>query len=132
MSDSDDSDYWNTGYGTNIVIDNGSYMIRSGFAGDDTPKAVTPNMIGQASTDHKEQDSTSMVSLKYPMNHGIITSPDDMEIIWYNIFENELEIEPSERKILLTDHALNSKSNKEKMTEIIFETFNFESMYIGK
>ena len=30
-----------------IVIDNGSGMCKAGFAGDDAPKSVFPNVIGR-------------------------------------------------------------------------------------
>lgn len=30
-----------------LVIDNGSSMCRAGFAGDDTPRAIFPTIIGR-------------------------------------------------------------------------------------
>ena len=30
-----------------IVIDNGSYQMKAGFAGDDTPRAVFPSVVGR-------------------------------------------------------------------------------------
>merc|ERR1719334_967616 len=37
-----------------------------------------------------------MLSLKYPIEHGVITSWDDMEKIWDHTFRNELRVEPRE------------------------------------
>ncbi len=33
---------------TALVIDNGSGMMKAGFAGDDAPRAVFPSIVGRA------------------------------------------------------------------------------------
>lgn len=102
-----------------LVIDNGGYWIKSGIAGDDAPRCLTPTVI-------KHENS-----MKSPIKHGIITNKDDMELLWYDIFNNELKIDTSERNILLTDPVHNPISNKEDMVEIMFETFDAPATYIG-
>ncbi len=54
-----------------------------------------------------------------------------MEKIWNYAFHKKLKIEPEEHPILLTEPALNPKQNREKMIEIMFETFNFPSTYVA-
>ena len=74
-----------------LVVDNGSDTCKAGFAGDDAPRIVFPSTVGvrrvigpKDSYDYVGEEALSLskrgiLTLKHPVEHGIVTNWDAME-----------------------------------------------------
>ena len=87
-----------------IVIDNGSFHQKVGFAGSIEP----------------------FVS-KSPQHNSI----DDMENIWCQCYYETLRVNPEDHPTLLTDAVLKTPEEKQTAAEIMFETFNVPALHIA-
>lgn len=59
-----------------------------------------------------------ILDLKYPVDRGKITNWDIMINIWHHLFYNELGVIPEECPLVLSEPNMNSKCDREKMTEV--------------
>ena len=127
-----------------IVIDNGSGWIKAGFAQQDLPSSVFPSVIGRSRIPglvlpgvfkdkycgNEAISKRGVLSLRFPIEHGIVNNWNDMETLWRHTFYEELRVSPEEHSVLLTETPLNPRANREKMTQIMFETFNVPFLHI--
>ena len=126
-----------------VVIDNGTGMIKAGIAGDQAPKVYFPTVVGIPRLDqiHGAEDKScyigdealskkGVLTLKYPLSHGIVEDWDNMEKIWKYCYFDQLKEDPELHPVLLTEAALNPKENREKMISIFFEEFKVPAFYV--
>ena len=138
----DEDEFWGP---KSIVIDNGSFNIKAGFNGDEIPKISLRNVIGENKDDDGKKVGTEkeiiigeealnkrgMLNIKFPMKRSMIKDWESLEKIWNYIFTNELKVNQKEYNILISQPINNIKENKEKIAEIMFESFNIPGLYLA-
>jgi centractin len=129
-----------------IVIDNGTGVIKAGFAGVDKPRVVFRSCVGR--TKHtrvmpggslegsdvfigsKAEEHRGALMLSYPMESGIVHNWSDMEKIWSYIYSRDnLNASSEDHAVLLTEAPLNPLANREKAAEIFFEVLNAPALF---
>lgn len=129
-----------------IVSDNGTGFVKCGFAGSNFPSHIFPSLVGRPilRSQAKVGDITlkdvhvgdeaselrAMLEVNYPMDNGIVRNWDDMRIVWGHTWE-KLGIDPKDCKVLLTEPPMNPMKNRSKLIQEMFETFEFEGVYVA-
>ncbi|KAI8803386.1 actin-like protein [Cladochytrium replicatum] len=128
-----------------VVIDNGSGVIKAGFAGEEVPKSYFSSFVGRPKHTRtmagavegdtfigkKAQELRGLLRIKYPMEHGIVRDWDDMEKIWQYMYSEDLKVISEEHPVLLTEAPLNPRQHRENAAQIFFETFNVPALYMS-
>ena len=128
-----------------LVFDRGSGFCKVGFSGDEEPLLNFSTVVGipkytsvfvdsnlrDSYVGDEAQTKRGVLTIKYPIERGLITNWDEMEKIWSHTFNNELGIDPYERDILLTDSPFNPKANREKMLQMMIELYNFKGFSVS-
>ncbi|KAJ2726679.1 centractin- actin- protein of the dynactin complex [Coemansia sp. Benny D115] len=126
-----------------VVIDNGSGVIKAGFAGDDQPKSFFSASVGRPKhlrmmagavegdyfIGRQAEELRGLLRINYPLEHGVVTDWEDMEKIWSYLYNDELKTLSEEHPVLLTEAPLNPAANREQAAQIFFETFNVPAFY---
>lgn len=129
-----------------VVIDNGSGVIKAGFAGTDKPKVVFRSCVGRVKHTRvmpggalegndlfigsKVEEHRGALKLSYPLENGIVENWADMEKIWSYLYtKDSLNVASEEHSVLLTEAPLNPVQNREKAAEIFFEGFNVPALF---
>ena len=122
-----------------IIIDNGSGYVKAGISGEKKPSVVIPSYIGYPKLSNNKQEFfigsevekiKEKLKFNYPIEQGEIKDWDEMEKIWRYIFSKGLKVDAEEYKIMITETPLNPIKQREKIGEIMFETFNIQGLYI--
>lgn len=129
-----------------IVIDNGSGVVKAGFAGADKPRVVFRSCVGRIKHTRimpggalegsdiflgpKIDEHKGVLRIEYPMENGIVQNWSDMERIWSYLYSKDnLNVASEDHAVLLTEAPLNPYTNREKAAEIFFEGLNVPALF---
>ena len=115
-----------------VVLDNGTGSCKVGLAEEDPRYYEVPTIVGRPKVKHpalaaftrdiyvgdEALSKAGILNLKYPIEHGLVTSWEDMEAIWNHALTNELRVDPKGHPVLLTEAPLQPKANREKTTQV--------------
>lgn len=93
-----------------VVIDNGTHRTKIGFAGQDNPHDSVRTVVGRPRMQAVqvglgsrryytgdgawELGQRGRLTMKYPIDKGLVTNFDDLEQIWHNSFFQDLRVAP--------------------------------------
>jgi actin-related protein 2 len=134
---------------TPVVCDNGTGVVKVGYAGANFPEFNFRSMIGRPMMRADEKMDGKGIVLKdimvgdeaaavreylecsYPLENGIVRDWKDMKILWDYTFQDCLKIDPTEHRILLTEPPSNPIANRQKMYEHMFEVYGFNGAMVA-
>ncbi|KAM7252960.1 hypothetical protein ACFE04_008828 [Oxalis oulophora] len=124
-----------------IVLDNGGGLIKAGYGGDRDPTIVIPNCLYRPLTSKKflypspttTEDLTS-AAIRRPIDRGYLINPDLQRDIWSHLFTNLLHVSNAtiaSSALLLTEPLFTLPSIQRSTDELVFEDFNFKSLFVA-
>lgn len=115
-----------------VVIDNGSYTTKAGFALDDLPSLVfnsnyiVDNVTNDVIVGDDEMDNYSQSAVSTLLEDGLIYNFDNIVHNWryvYNNIDNHNLINSNEFPLAMTEQSWNTMKAKVKTCQIVFEEF---------
>ncbi|XP_007947518.1 actin-like [Orycteropus afer afer] len=130
---------------TPLVCDFGSGVSKVGFAGMEAPLVVFPTVLGKLRHDNvlvgmeekdwfigaETQTNPGKLVLQRPISRATVTNWDHMEKVWHHAFYQMLRVAPEHHPLLLTEPPLTPSAHRERVSEIMFETFNVPALYLA-
>lgn len=131
-----------------IVLDGGTGFLKVGYAAQNFPEFQFPSIVGRPILRSEEQGESdivlkdimcgdeaaaarSMLQISYPMENGIVKKWEDMQHLWNYTFYDKMKIDPTGRKILLTEPPMNPLKNRQTMAEVMLEGYGFGGVYVA-
>jgi actin, other eukaryote len=92
-------------------------------------------MVGMDEKDifvgHEAKELKDVMNIESPIQRGQIINWDQMENVWHHCFYHELKMAPEDHRCFMAESPLNTRQNREKIANVMFENFNFPYFYIS-
>ncbi|KAI9145548.1 actin-domain-containing protein [Paraphysoderma sedebokerense] len=123
--------------GNTLVVDNGAYSIKAGWAHIDHDPKIIPNAIIRGKSDRRiliadEVNSVNNVTgiyYKLPFEKGYLTNWEVQKGIWDRLFNDVLQVDPTETQLIVTEPMFNLPNIQLNYDQIVFEEYDFQSYY---
>nr|XP_025740449.1 uncharacterized protein LOC112833554 [Callorhinus ursinus] len=115
-----------------VVIDTGTGFTKCGLAGEDHVLSVVPSRVQLL--EHPAQDEPRYTVPENQeascsvLNRGVVSDWDALEVLWQHLFYCRLGVRPEELAVLVADAPVSPRTNREKVAEILFESFHVPAM----
>lgn len=128
---------------TCLILDNGSGSVKAGLSTDQQPTHVFPEIVGKPREKWKKKyakelyvgddclEGLNHMATRRPIENGIIENFEDMEKLWEYTFFEKLDANPMRHPLILTEPPYNPKPNRERVAEMMFESFGVPSLNIS-
>ncbi|XP_037371571.1 actin [Talpa occidentalis] len=130
---------------TPLICDYGSGFSKVGFAGMEAPLVMFPTVLGKLRHNRllvgledqdwligtEAMDKLGQLNLQWPIARGAVTNWDNMEKVWHHGFYQALRVAPEQHPLMMTEPPLSTMSDKEKVSQILFETFKVPALFLG-
>ncbi|XP_035697278.1 actin-42-like [Branchiostoma floridae] len=127
-----------------VVLDCGTDSVKAGFAGEDTPRAVLPTVVGTPrhqnvfiGADQQDcyigDDAMSrrgILSLRHPIVNRYVKDWDDWEKVIHHVMTTTLRAQP-DRPVMLIEPAQNPLADRERIAELLFEALDVPGLYLA-
>ncbi|KAJ8627318.1 hypothetical protein MRB53_020625 [Persea americana] len=118
-----------------VVVDAGSKLLKAGFAApDQDPALIIPTKMKRMLEDGDLTDSSMFEDVSVdPVVRGFIKDWDAMEDLLHYVLYTGLGWEiGNEGQILFTDPLSTPKAVRERLVQLMFETFNISGFYASE
>ncbi|XP_072904659.1 actin-6-like [Hemitrygon akajei] len=128
-----------------LMVDLGTGYIKAGLAGRCKPAVTVSSIVGRPmqrsvktgdnrkeSFVGRELTAPAELRLSNPLYHGVVVDWDGAETVLDYVLEKELKARPEDHAVMVADPPLSPITNREKMAELLFETFGFPALHIAR
>ncbi|XP_036599623.1 actin-like protein 8 [Trichosurus vulpecula] len=131
---------------SSVVIDVGSAWCKVGLAEKNYPTLAIPTVVGYQPYHEDLKENLLKIrkvtglenmhviqelpTIEFPVNRGQILNWEDMEAIWHHIFDS-LRVKTKNHSVLVTELPWKDRNYKQKILEVMMETFNVPSLHFG-
>ncbi|POI27130.1 hypothetical protein CIB84_009120 [Bambusicola thoracicus] len=123
-----------------IVIDMGTKSCRAGFSGHCSPSAEVSTLVGHCMGSEGARAGVIIgeEALLYPdtetmevMHNGFIINWEAAENLCYYLLKHELQVNPEDHALLLTEPLFSPTSSRENMAEMAFEVLGAPCFFVS-